>query len=68
MNLNARQIVGLILLFSGVVLISLYKALDGTLIFLGIILIIVGAFLAVKRDAKPDAGGPMPYDTPADDD
>ncbi len=68
MTLTVKQIIGLVLLFFGVVTISMVKLLGGSLILPGLGLIVVGAFLIVKRGAKPEVDGAVPYDNSGDED
>ena len=67
MELSLKQFIGLALLFSGVVLISLFKFFSGPIVFLGIIMLFVGGFLAVKKGANPDIGGYEPGSSHGED-
>jgi len=53
MTLTVKQIIGLVLLFLGVVTIAMVTLLGGSLILPGLGLIVLGTFLIVKRGAKP---------------
>ena len=53
MTLSLKQIIGLVLLFLGVVTVSMVKLLGGSLILPGFGLIVIGAFLIVKRGTEP---------------
>ena len=53
MTLSLKQIIGLVLLFLGVVTVSMVKLLGGSLILPGLGLIVIGAFLIVKRGTEP---------------
>ena len=68
MTLTVKQIVGLVLLFLGIATVSLVALLGGSLILPGLGLIAVGSFLVVKRGAKPESDGSVPYDNSADED
>jgi hypothetical protein len=68
MTLTVKQIIGLVLLFFGVVTVSMVKLLGGSLILPGLGLIVVGAFLIVKRGAKPEVDESVPYDNSGDED
>ena len=68
MTLTVKQIIGLVLLFFGVVTVSMVTLLGGSLILPGLGLIVVGAFLIVKRGAKPEVDGSVPYDNSGDED
>jgi len=68
MTLTVKQIIGLVLFFFGVVTVSMVKLLGGSLILPGLGLIVVGAFLIVKRGAKPEVDGSVPYDNSGDED
>jgi len=68
MTLTVKQIIGLVLLFFGVVTVSMVKLLGGSLILPGLGLIVVGTFLVVKRGAKPEVDGSVPYDNSGDED
>lgn len=67
MTLTVKQIIGLVLFFLGVVTIAMVKLLGGSLILPGLGLIVVGAFLIVKRGAKPEEAGSVPYDNSGDE-
>jgi drug/metabolite transporter (DMT)-like permease len=67
MTLTVKQIIGLVLLFFGVVTVSMVKLLGGSLILPGLGLIVVGAFLIVKRGAKPEVDGSVPYNNSGDE-
>jgi hypothetical protein len=54
MTLTVKQIIGLVLFIFGVVTVSMVKLLGGSLILPGLGLIVVGAFLIVKRGAKSE--------------
>jgi hypothetical protein len=54
MTLTVKQIIGLVLLFLGVITVSMVTLLGGSLILPGLGLIIVGGFLLIKRGAKPE--------------
>ena len=54
MTLTIKQIIGIVLLFFGVVTVSMVTLLGGSLILPGLGLIVVGAFLIAKRGAKPE--------------
>ena len=62
MTLTVKQIIGLVLLVLGVVTILMVTLLGGSLILPGLGLIVVGAFLVVKRGAKQELDGSVPYD------
>lgn len=68
MTLTVKQIVGLVLLFFGVVTVSMVKLLGGSLILPGLGLIVVGAFLIIKRGAKSEVDGYVPHNNSGDDD
>jgi drug/metabolite transporter (DMT)-like permease len=68
MTLTVKQIIGIVLLFLGVVTVSMVTLLGGSLILPGLGLIVVGAFLIVKRGAKPEVDGSVPYDNSGDED
>jgi len=68
MTLTVKQIIGLVLFFFGVVTVSMVKLLGGSLILPGLGLIVVGTFLVVKRGAKPEVDGSVPYDNSGDED
>jgi len=68
MTLTVKQIIGLVLLFFGVVTVSMVTLLGGSLILPGLGLIVVGAFLIAKRGAKPELDGSVPYDNSRDED
>ena len=68
MTLTVKQITGLVLLFFGVVTVSMVTLLGGSLILPGLGLIVVGVFLIVKRGAKPEVDGSVPYDNSGDED
>jgi len=68
MTLTVKQIIGLILLFFGVVTISMVALLGGSLVLPGLGLIAVGTFLIVKRGAKPEVDGSVPYNNSGDED
>jgi len=68
MTLTLKQIIGLVLFFLGVVTVSMVTLLGGSLILPGLGLIVVGAFLIVKRGAKPEGDGSVPYDNSGDED
>jgi len=68
MTLTVKQIIGLVLLFFGVVTVSMVKLLGGSLILPGLGLIAVGVFLMVKRGAKPEVDGYVPNNNPGDED
>ena len=68
MTLTVKQIIGLVLLFFGVVTVSMVKLLGGSLILPGLGLIVVGTFLIVKRGATPEVDGYVPYNNSGDED
>ena len=68
MTLTVKQIIGLVLLFFGVVTVSMVALLGGSLILPGLGLIVVGAFLILKRGAKPEVDGSVPYNNSGDED
>ena len=68
MTLTVKQIIGLVLFFLGVFTVSMVTLLGGSLILPGLGLIVVGAFLVVKRGAKPEVDGSVPYDNSGDED
>ncbi len=68
MTLTVKQIIGLVLLFFGVVTVSMVTLLGGSLILPGLGLIVVGAFLIAKRGAKPELDRSVPYDNSGDED
>jgi len=68
MTLTVKQIIGLVLFFLGVVTVSMVTLLGGSLILPGLGLIVVGAFLIIKRGAKPEVDGSAPYDNSGDED
>jgi len=68
MTLTVKQIIGLVLLFFGVVTVSMVTLLGGSLILPGLGLIVVGVFLIVKRGAIPESDGSVPYDNSGDED
>ena len=68
MTLTVKQIIGLVLLFLGVVTISMVALLGGSLILPGLGFIFVGAFLIIKRGAKPVVDRSTPYDNSEDED
>ena len=68
MTLTVKQIIGLVLLFFGVVAVSMVKLLGGSLILPGLGLIVVGTFLIVRRGTKHEVDGSLPYDNPGDED
>jgi len=68
MTLTVKQIIGLVLLFFGVVTVSMVKLLGGSLILPGLGLIVVGTFLIVKRGTKHEVDGSLPYDNSGDED
>ena len=68
MTLTVKQIIGLVLLFFGVVTVSMVTLLGGSLILPGLGLIVVGAFLILKRGAKPEVDGSVPYNNSGDED
>ena len=68
MTLTVKQIIGLVLLFFGVVTVSMVTLLGGSLILPGLGLIVVGAFLIAKRGAKSELDRSVPYDNSGDED
>ena len=67
MTLTIKQIIGIVLLFFGVVTVSMVTLLGGSLILPGLGLIVVGAFLIMKRGAKPEVDGSVPHDNSRDE-
>jgi hypothetical protein len=67
MTLTVKQFIGLVLLFLGVVTVSMVTLLGGSLILPGLGLIVVGVFLVVKRGAKPEMDESVPYDNSRDE-
>ena len=68
MSLTVKQIIGLVLFSLGVVTVSMVTLLGGSLILPGLGLIVVGAFLIIKRGVKPEVDGTVPYDKSGDED
>ena len=66
MALTIKQVIGLVLLFLGVVTVSMVALLGGSLILPGLGLMVVGTFLIVKRGAKPEVDESLPYDNSGD--
>ena len=67
MTLTVKQIIGLILLILGVTTVSLVALLGASLILPGLGFIVLGVFLVVKRGAKPEMDGSVPYDNSGDE-
>lgn len=67
MSLTIKQIIGLVLLFFGVVTVAMVTLLGGSLILPGLALTVTGAFLIIKRGAKPELDGSVPHDDSRDE-
>ena len=68
MGLTLRQIIGLVLLFAGVIVVALFKSFDTPILAIGLVLIVIGGFMAARFSSKADMDGPIADDCLGDDD